>query len=643
MAAAHGELRELMSGQLAMWYGQRFAPDNWSFRIAEYMEIRGPVDLGLLQRAALRRLTEVETFRLRFRVVDGTPRQYVHDAADYAVPVIDVSAEPDPRAAAEEWMQADLRRAVNLDGGELSGTALIKLADDLVHWYSWAHHCVMDGQGGLLIAARGAELYTALLEGRPVEDGAVEPVSVLFDADRAYRESADFEQDRLYWLGRLADLPIVTAGGSNRIRRAQQAPLRHTDVVGPSEATELKAAARRLRTSLGGLSIAAAALYQHRMTGERDVVVGIPVRARTGKREIAIPGMTSNILPLRLTIGPDTSTADLLRQTSQAVREGLRRQRYRYEDMHTDLRVAEGELCGLLVNVMSFDYDLRFGDCAITAHNLSTGTVNGVRIDLYDRSGLQVNVDVNPDLHDLRAASDVSRRYLSVLRWLAGAAGDDRVSGVELLDVDERRLVVEEWNDTVGEVSSESLVGLFEAQVGRSPGAVALVAEGVELSFAEVDARANRLARLLVGRGVGVESVVGVCLERGVELVVALLAVLKAGAAYLPVDPDYPAERMAYLVDQAGAVCVITSSAVGLPDGVVLDDPAVVHELAGLPGGSLGEVSAACAAYVMFTSGSTGRPKGVVVSHAGVVNRLAWMQERLGLSAGERVVQKTSF
>ncbi|MEV0384946.1 condensation domain-containing protein, partial [Nonomuraea sp. NPDC050643] len=535
MAAAHGELRELMSGQLAMWYAQRFAPDNWSFRIAEYMEIRGEVDLALLERAARRRLDEVETFRLRFRVIDGVPMQYLHDASDYPVPVIDVSGEPDPRAAAEAWMQADLRRTVDLDGGELSGTALIKLADDLVLWYTWVHHCAMDGQGGVLIATRGAELYTAYLEGGPDEDGAVEPVSVLFDADRAYRESADFEQDRQYWLDRLADLPIVTAGGSNRTRRAQEAPLRHTDAVGAPEAADLKTAARRLKTSLAGLSIAAAALYQHRMTGERDVVVGIPVRARTGKREMAIPGMTSNILPLRLTIGPDTTTADLLRQTSQGIREGLRRQRYRYEDMHTDLRIAEGELCGLLVNVMSFDYDLRFGDCAITAHNLSTGTVNGVRIDLYDRSGLQVNVDVNPDLHDLRAAADVSRRYLSVLRWLAATAGDERVSGVELLGAEERRLVVEEWNDTAGEVSSESLVGLFEARVAVSPGAVAVVGEGVELSFGELDVRASRLARLLVGRGVGAESVVGVCLERGVDLVVALLGVLKAGAAYVPV------------------------------------------------------------------------------------------------------------
>ncbi|MBT2235813.1 non-ribosomal peptide synthetase, partial [Nonomuraea sp. NEAU-A123] len=235
---------------------------------------------------------------------------------------------------------------------------------------------------------------------------------------------------------------------------------------------------------------------------------------------------------------------------------------------------------------------------------------------------------------------------VAALEQALDGANEPPLSSVDVLDDEERRLVVEEWNDTAGEVLSGSLVGLFEAQVGRSPGAVAVVGpDGERVSFAELDGRANRLARLLVGQGVVAESVVGVCLERGVDLVVALLGVLKAGAAYLPVDPEYPAERVRMLLEDAGARWLITGGGVrpGLPEGVQvvdLDDPAVA---AGLPGGRLGAVPADSAAYVIFTSGSTGRPKGVVVSHSGVVNRLAWMQERLGLVLGEGVLQKTSF
>ncbi|MFD0474218.1 AMP-binding protein [Nonomuraea thailandensis] len=222
-----------------------------------------------------------------------------------------------------------------------------------------------------------------------------------------------------------------------------------------------------------------------------------------------------------------------------------------------------------------------------------------------------------------------------LVRVLGVVSADPRVrlSAVDVLEAQERRLVVEEWNDTAVGVLSGSLVGLFEAQVGRSPGAVAVVgADGERVSFGELDERANRVARLLVGRGVGVESVVGVCLERGVELVVVLLGVLKAGGAYVPVDPGFPVERVRMLLGDAGAGWLVGGAGGGLPEGVQWVDPV---EAVGLSGGRLGEVCADGAAYVMFTSGSTGRPKGVVVSHAGVVNRLGWMQERLGLVAGE--------
>ncbi|WP_173390853.1 non-ribosomal peptide synthetase, partial [Actinomadura litoris] len=622
-----------MAGQLGMWHGQHLAPGNRAFSVAEYLDIRGPVDPDLLARAARIRVEEAEALRLRVRVVDGEPRQYVHDAADYPVHVLDVSAEPDPRAAAEAWMRAELDRPRDLEGGPLYSHALLKLAADRWFWYSSGHHVVVDGQGGVAVAARGAEIYTALAEGRSPSEGRLEPVSVLMDAEDAYRASDALDADRRYWRDLLADLPAVTEAESGHRRRARTAPVRYTSTSGSDAVDVLKAAARRLRTSLAGFLIAAAAVYEHRMTGARDVVVGVPVRARSGRRENGIPGMTSNVLPIRFAIDTGTTVEEAVRQTSRAVREALRHQRYRYEAMLRDLAIADGELFGLLVNVMTFDYDLRFGDCAATAHNLSTGPVNGVRIDVYDRSGMQVNVDANPDVHDLAGAERVSRRFLGIAEWMAAAAPGDRVGRAPLMGEDEARRVLAEWNDTAAEVpgSGSTLPELFEARVAVDPGAVAVVFEGVEWTFGEVEERANRLARLLVSRGVGAESVVGVRLDRSVDLVVALLGVVKAGGAYLPIDPEYPADRVEYVVEAAGAVCVVT--------------PEVMAASAEFSGEKMGSgdrsLHADNSAYVIFTSGSTGRPKGVVVSHAGIVNRLGWMQSRFGLAVGDRVLQKT--
>jgi amino acid adenylation domain-containing protein len=208
---------------------------------------------------------------------------------------------------------------------------------------------------------------------------------------------------------------------------------------------------------------------------------------------------------------------------------------------------------------------------------------------------------------------------------LAGGV-ERRLSAVSVLDAAERARVVEEWNATVAAVPSVTLPELFGAQVVARPDAVAVVFEGVSVTYAELGVRADRLARWLRGRGVGPESVVGVCLERSVDLVVALLGVLQAGGAYLPIDPGLPADRVELMAADAGAVLVLRS----------VD----VEEVEDVPGAVLRPASPA---YVLFTSGSSGRPKGVVVSHAGIVNRLVWMQAAYGLDVGERVLQKTPF
>ncbi|WP_405774635.1 amino acid adenylation domain-containing protein [Streptomyces sp. NBC_00859] len=648
MTKNEGGLCELMGGQLGIWYAQKLAPQNRSFFLSEYIEIHGRIDHDLLVQAAGLRVREIETVRLRMRVIDGTPMQYLHDADDYPVQIIDVSAQAHPHAAARAWMEADLERPAELDGGPLFNNAIIKVEEELHYWYVRPHHLIFDGQSGFVLAQRAADIYRALLEDRDPSQGAPEPFSVLHDAHRAYRTSAQYEADRQYWLDRLSDHPAVRGTDAHKSRRAQHAPLRHTDGVASTAADLLKAGARRLVTSFPGLMIAAAAIYEHRVTGEREITVGLPVRARPDKRTLGVPGMTSNILPLRLSIGPETTVEQVIRQTSSAIREGMRHQQYRYKDMLNDLNIVDGDLCGLHINVMAFDYDLRFGDCPTITHNLSTGPVDDLRIDIYARDGMQINVDANPDVHDLAEIAAVSRHYLSVANWLAAAAPDALVAQADLLSAGERGRVVVDWNDTGVGVVSGTLPGLFAEQVARTPDAVAVVFEGEVVSFAELDVRSNRLARVLIARGVGVESVVGVCLERGVELVVALLAVVKAGGAYLPVDPEYPVERVAYVLESAGAAVVVTVSGLvgllpGRVDGVVLDEV----DVSGIAGGGLSGdecvVWAESPAYVIFTSGSSGRPKGVVVSHAGIVNRLGWMQDRFGLSAGERVLQKTPF
>ncbi|WP_330333157.1 amino acid adenylation domain-containing protein [Streptomyces sp. NBC_00536] len=638
MAMSEGGLREMMAGQLAIWYSHQLAPENPCFNGAEYLALDGDVDLGLLVKASQRLMEEADAARLRIREVDGQPRQYFHDVEDYPVEVIDISAEADPQAAAESLMWEDLRNERGAADRSLYTIKIYTAGPRLTFWYQRAYHVILDGRSAGLVVGRLSQVYNTLLSGGSVEEGALPSSTILMDAEREYRTSEAHAADREYWRGVLAGLPEAEGLGSNFGVRAQRAPVRFVESVDDAVATDLKTAARGLGTNFAGLMISAAALYQHHLTGQQDVVVGVPVSGRAGTRDLAIPFMTNNVLPIRVTIAPDTSVADLVRQTTRAVMKGLRHQRYRYEHMLSDAMLGEGGLWDLFINVMSFDiYALPFGDCTVTAHNLSSGPVDSTRIDVYDRSGLKIAVDVNPDAPDLSPGDEVCRRFLALAHWLVSVDPAEPVGRSGLLDADERHEVLVEWNDTAKEFAGPSVPELFAAQVARTPDAVAVIADGAEVSYAELDERANGLARYLVGQGVTVESVVGVCLPRSADAVVAVLAAWKAGAGYLPIDPDHPVDRIAYLLADSGAVVTLTDDAAltaelaGQAHVVTLADALTSDEVTAETGtGHTAPVAADGLAYVIYTSGSTGLPKGVAVTHGGLANYAQWAVDAYG-------------
>ncbi|QIQ06480.1 non-ribosomal peptide synthase/polyketide synthase [Streptomyces liangshanensis] len=634
-------------------------PDNPIYNMGEYIEIHGEVNTGVFEAAVRRVVREVDCFHLRFEgAADLLPQQRFDARDDWPFHVIDVSGEGDPRSAAETWMRADMRRPADLRGGELFAEALFKVGEDHFFWYQRIHHIIADGLAGPGIAARVAAVYTALLAGESLADSTLPSSSVLMDADADYRASAEFEADREYWTERLSDRPRTVSLSGREPSTTPNELTRHTLRIPPEAAAELRSSARRLGTSLSGLSIAASAAYLHRATGQEDIILGVPVMGRkTALRDV--PGMTANIIPLRLTVQPKATVREFVKQVSRGVRDALRHQRYRYEDILRDLKlVGRGGLYPLLVNIVSFDYSLRFGDAPSTAHGLGGINFNDLSVSVYDRSSdgsMSVVVDANPDLYSRGAVREHAARFLDVMGWMARSTTEERLHQITLMSRSERRLVLTDWNDTAREVPAATLPELFQSQAARTPDAVAVVFEGVEVSYADLDARANRLARLLIDRGVGPESLVAVMMHRSVDLVVALLAVLKAGGAYVPVDPDYPADRVTYLLTDARPLLVLTSTDLAPrltdshPPYVAVDAPQAIGARADIQDTGPTDAERRTAllpthpAYVIYTSGSTGQPKGVAVPHAGVVNWLTWLQGTYRLTASDRVLQKTPF
>src|SRR5260370_2461978 len=299
--------------------------------------------------------------------------------------------------------------------------------------------------------------------------------------------------------------------------------------------------------------------------------------------------MVANAVPLRLAMRPDMSATSLIREVGRQVREAINHQCYRYEDLRRDLnlRPTNQHLFTTLINIEPFHYDLRSAGHPATHDNLSNGAADDLGVFVYNRGdgkGLRIDCDANPELYSAKDLADHQRRLVRLVDAIVCDPGRP-IGGIDILDAAERRRVLVEWNDTARAVPQTTLPALIEAQVAQRGDATALVCEDATLSYAALNARANQLAHLLIAQGAGPEQIVALALPRSAELIVGLLAIVKSGAAYLPLDPDYPADRLAFMLADAKPVCLITANAIAqrppeTAPRLVLGQPHTAHMLA---------------------------------------------------------------
>ncbi|MFL6976596.1 non-ribosomal peptide synthetase DhbF [Bacillus inaquosorum] len=643
----------LTGAQTGIWFAQQLDPDNPIYNTAEYIEINGPINIALFEEALRHVIKEAESLHVRFGENMDGPWQMINPSPDVQLHVIDVSSEPDPEKTALDWMKADLAKPVDLGYDPLFNEALFIAGPDRFFWYQRIHHIAIDGFGFSLIAQRVASTYAALVKGQSAKDRSFGSLQAILEEDTDYRASEQYEKDRQFWLDRFADGPEVVSL-ADRAPRTSNSFLRHTAYLPPSDVNALKEAARYFSGSWHEVVIAVSAVYVHRMTGSEDVVLGLPMMGRVGSASLNVPAMVMNLLPLRLSVSSSMSLSELILQISREIRSIRRHHKYRHEELRRDLKLI-GEnhrLFGPQINLMPFDYGLDFAGARGTTHNLSAGPVDDLSINVYDRtdgSGLRIDVDANPEVY---SESDIKLHQQRILQLLQMAsAGEDMLIGqMELLLPEEKKQVISEWNETAKPENLLSLQDMFEKQAVLTPERIALICDDVQVNYQELNEEANRLAHLLIEKGLGPEQFVALALPRSPEMVASMLAVLKTGAAYLPLDPEFPADRISYMLEDANPSCIITTEEIAarLPDDLSVPqlvlDQAVTQEVVKRysPDNPNVSVSLAHPAYIIYTSGSTGRPKGVVVTHKSLSNFLLSMQEAFSLGEEDRLLAVTT-
>ncbi|UUU22866.1 non-ribosomal peptide synthetase [Streptomyces sp. DSM 40750] len=643
----------LSAGQQGVWFAHQLDSSGRKYNCAEYLAVDGPVDVALFRAAWTTLRAEADVVRIGSVVQDDVLWQVLDPDHATGLPLIDFSDDDDPEARAQRWMRNDVRRPVDLSRGPISSFALIKLSGTRFFFYYRIHHVVIDGYGVHLLGQRLAEIYSALAAGRTHVPRVFGPLKDLLDDEAEYRASEAFAADRAYWVERFGDRPeplrVPGRRGPGSSLPEERLRLRLTAPLLDDDLELLRKTAVVSGTTWQILLMTIVGAYVHRVTGRQDVILGVPV---TGRRSVAarrIPGMATNSVPVRLDLAPGASLTGLLPRLTKEVGEALKHERFRLEDLQRELAPHDGigALMGPIVNFMPYGGPLRFGDAPATSHNLASGPV----LDLFvtfrpepDGEGLSMVLDGNPDTHDLESLSGHQERLTAFIRTVA-AAPETPLASIDVLGAAERRRLLVERNATALPLTDETVPELFGKRAAAAPSRIALVHGSGTVTYGELDARSDLLAGELAERGIGAGHLVALALPRSPELVVAMLAVLKAGAAFVPVDVSYPTERFLHTLDDSSPACVITTSdETRLPDG----SPRILLDGTDIPSDRARSAARPPApgpddtAYVIYTSGSTGAPKGVVVPHRGLRNLVEDRVRRYGLDTRSRVLQLVS-
>jgi amino acid adenylation domain-containing protein len=652
----------LSSGQRALWLLDRLAPESGVCLLGGAVRTRSPLDTAALARALRQLARRHPALRTTFVLVDGEPRQVVHQVLDPDFAIEDVAAGGE--AALRRRLQEVLARPFDLTRGPLLRAHLWTCAGGESVLALSLHHLVADLWSLTVLARDLGALYRRQRgEAAPLPALEVTP----FDCFRRQEQRlAGPEGERLwdYWRRQLADLPDACELPTDRPRPATRTfrgagvPLR----LPPALLTALRAAGDTAAATPFMVLLGAFQVLLHRLTGQEDLVVGAPAAGRSSRRSAPLVGYFVNLLPLRVEITGDSSFGAFLGRVRRCVLDALA-----YQDLPLPLlaeRVQPARDAGrppLFQTVVALQKPQDDGLAGLAAcavgHDAAGLELGGtlfetvglepaaVQFDLTFVAaeldgGLSASLQYDTGLFDSVTALRLARQLRGVLEAIAADPGR-RLADIPLLSPGEQQQVLVAWNDTAADLpAGPPPHALVELQAARRPNALAIDDGEERLSYRQLNERANRLARLLESIGVGGEAVVALLLPRSADLVVAQLAVLKAGGTFLPLEPAVPAERLEYLLTDSAARVLVTRTAPprAVPDGcrtVVLE--ASGPWLARLPPEDRPRATDPLArAYVIYTSGSTGWPKGVEIPHAGLLNLVHWHRRAYGVGATDR-------
>ena len=633
--AAGKQALPLSYAQQRLWFIHQMEPEQISYNLPGAAHIHGPLHLAALEKAFQEITRRHESLRTRFVSIEGEPRQFIEQEVRAEIPLLDLSSPPEPDAANElkdlSWLEA--RTPFDLEQAPMLRLKLVRLSPENHVLLVTMHHIVSDGWSFRILLLELKAFYEAYASGTDL----LLPELPIQYSDYAFWQREWFNSNRLeeqlgYWTKQLADAAPALDFPADHPRPSVQSNsgARQTIHFEKELEDQLRKLSQRNSVTLYMTLLAAFQTLIHRYTGQQDIIVGSPIAGRRRTETEGLIGFFVNTLAMRTKVSGEMTFAQLLERTKKTTLDAYANQDVPFEKL-VEVLSPERDMGRTPFFQVVFGLqdeqlpETRLGQATMQMFPLDNGTAKFDLTLLLEESetGLKGFLEYS---NDLFLPATVTR-MLSHFRKLLGAIAErpeKTISSLPMLDQAEQRQLLVEWNRTSSAFPSRCVHELLAEQAERTPEAAAVVFEGRQLTYAELNQRANQIGRYLRKLGIGPETKVGICVERSFEAVMGLVGILKTGGAFVPLDPGYPAERLTYMIADAGIQVLVTQEHLGqrFP---AFDKPIVCLDSTWplIAAEDSTAFASLCVpenlAYVMYTSGSTGMPKGVGVTHTSIV------------------------
>ena len=651
----------LSFAQQRLWFLDQLEPDSPFYNVAQVIHIKGKLKVEILKAAVDTIVSRHESLRTSFVAINGAPRQVIAEIVETEFPLTDLTKLPEGarRLEARRVVSEQAKKPFDLATGQLFKTSLLRLAEDEHVLLLTMHHIVSDGWSLGIVTRELSALYEAYSAGKP----SPLPELPIQYADysvwqRQWLQGEVLEKQLSYWRRKLdGELPVLQLP-IDKARPAIQTfnGARHSTILPKSLVEQLRQLSRREEVTLYMLLLAGFQVLLSRYSGQDDIIVGSPIAGRNRGELEGLIGFFVNTLAMRTDLSGNPTFKELLERVREAALGAYEHQDLPFEKLVEELQPERSLSYSPIFQVLlalqnAPSTPLEMDDLKLSPFGFENRTTRfDLEVYLSEKAdgSLMCSFVYNTDLFESITVGRMAAHYQTLLEN-AVAGPTRRIHELELLTESELDELMVEWNNTTSEYPRDkSIHQMFEAQVERTPDAPAVLFDGEELTYGELNRRANHLAHYLGGLGVGPDVKVGICVERSLEMVVGVLGILKAGGAYVPLDPDYPEERLSFMLEDTSAPVLLTqerllASLPGLAARVVCLDrdwPEIKRE-------SADDVNTAVApanlAYVIYTSGSTGRPKGVMMTQRSLVNLLWWQRHNGSTFGAARTLQFASL